>query len=117
MKDRQLHLPALSKSFQIGGVAVRNRAVLAPMSGVTDLPFRQLAWRFGAGLVVTEMVASRELVANKGESWARLKNAGMTPHMVQLAGREAHWMAETAKIAADNGADIIDINMGVQQRR
>lgn len=117
MKDRQLHLPALSESFQIGGVAVRNRAVLAPMSGVTDLPFRQLAWRFGAGLVVTEMVASRELVANKGESWARLKNAGMTPHMVQLAGREAHWMAEAAKIAVDNGADIIDINMGCPAKK
>ncbi|WP_234902492.1 tRNA dihydrouridine synthase DusB [Agrobacterium larrymoorei] len=87
------------------------------MSGVTDLPFRRIAWRFGAGLVVTEMVASRELVANKGESWARLKNAGMTPHMVQLAGREAHWMAEAAKIAADNGADIIDINMGCPAKK
>ncbi|WP_296016418.1 tRNA dihydrouridine synthase DusB [uncultured Agrobacterium sp.] len=117
MKDRQVHLPALSGSFKIGHVSVRNRAVLAPMSGVTDLPFRQLAWRFGAGLVVTEMVASRELVANKGESWARLRNAGMTPHMVQLAGREAHWMAEAAKIAADNGADIIDINMGCPAKK
>ncbi|WP_288427001.1 tRNA dihydrouridine synthase DusB [uncultured Agrobacterium sp.] len=117
MKDHQLPLPALSDPFQIGSVAIRNRAVLAPMSGVTDLPFRQLAWRFGAGLVVTEMVASRELVANKGESWARLKNAGMTPHMVQLAGREAHWMAEAAKIAADNGADIIDINMGCPAKK
>lgn len=117
MKDHQLPLTALSDPFQIGPVRVRNRAVLAPMSGVTDLPFRQLAWRFGAGLVVTEMVASRELVANKGESWARLKNAGMTPHMVQLAGREAHWMAEAAKIAADNGADIIDINMGCPAKK
>lgn len=87
------------------------------MSGVTDLAFRKLAWRFGAGLVVTEMVASRELVMNKGESWARLKNAGMTPHMVQLAGREAHWMAEAAKISADNGADVIDINMGCPAKK
>ncbi len=87
------------------------------MSGVTDLPFRQLAWRYGAGLVVTEMVASRELVANRGESWARLKNAGMVPHMVQLAGREAHFMAEAAKIAADNGAGIIDINMGCPAKK
>ncbi len=112
MKDHHLALPALSDPFDIGPVTIRNRAVLAPMSGVTDLPFRKLAWRFGAGLVVTEMVASRELVANRGESWARLKNAGMVPHMVQLAGREAHWMAEAAKISADNGAGIIDINMG-----
>jgi len=87
------------------------------MSGVTDLPFRQIAWRFGAGLVVTEMVASRELVANRGESWARLRNAGMTPHMVQLAGREAHWMAEAAKIVEANGADIVDINMGCPAKK
>jgi nifR3 family TIM-barrel protein len=87
------------------------------MSGVTDLPFRKLAWRFGAGLVVTEMVASRELVMNKGESWARLRNAGMSPHMVQLAGREAQFMAEAARIAADNGADIIDINMGCPAKK
>ena len=117
MKDHQLHLPELSEPFSIGSVTIRNRAVLAPMSGVTDLPFRQLAWRYGAGLVVTEMVASRELVANRGESWARLKNAGMVPHMVQLAGREAYFMAEAAKIAADNGAGIIDINMGCPAKK
>lgn len=87
------------------------------MSGVTDLPFRRLALRYGAGLVVTEMVASRELAANKGESWARLKGAGFKPHMVQLAGREAHWMAQAAKIVADHGADIIDINMGCPAKK
>jgi tRNA-dihydrouridine synthase B len=103
--------------LRIGTVAVRNRVVLAPMSGVTDMPFRQLAWRHGAGLVVTEMVASRELVNDTAESWARLKNAGFQPHMVQLAGREAHWMAEGAKIAADHGADIIDINMGCPAKK
>ncbi len=96
---------------------MRNRIVLAPMSGVTDMPFRQLAWRHGAGLVVTEMVASRELVNNTSESWARLEAAGFQPHMVQLAGREAHWMAEAAKIAADHGADIIDINMGCPAKK
>lgn len=116
-KDRHLPLPTLSDPFHIGPVAIRNRAVLAPMSGVTDLPFRRLAWRYGAGLVVTEMVASRELVGNRGESWARLKNAGMVPHMVQLAGREAYWMAEAAKICADNGAGIIDINMGCPAKK
>ncbi len=98
-------------------MSFRNRIVLAPMSGVTDLPFRQLAWRYGAGLVVTEMVASRELVGNATESWARLKGAGINPHMVQLAGREAHWMGEAARIAADNGADIIDINMGCPAKK
>ncbi|MDM9629741.1 tRNA dihydrouridine synthase DusB [Rhizobium sp. S152] len=103
--------------LQIGTVAVRNRVVLAPMSGVTDMPFRQLAWRYGAGLVVTEMVASRELVNSTSESWSRLRSAGFQPHMVQLAGREAYWMAEAAKIAAGNGADIIDINMGCPAKK
>ena len=103
--------------FSIGPVPVRNRVVLAPMSGVTDMPFRQLAFRFGAGLVVTEMVASRELVFNAAESWSRLKGAGLTPHMVQLAGREAKWLAEAAVIAEANGADIIDINMGCPAKK
>nr|WP_205931262.1 tRNA dihydrouridine synthase DusB [Rhizobium leguminosarum] len=107
----------LAAPFQIGPVSVRNRVVLAPMSGVTDMPFRELAWRFGAGLVVTEMVASRELINDTAESWSRLSAAGFRPHMVQLAGREAHWMAEAAKIAADHGADIIDINMGCPAKK
>ncbi|RWX75578.1 tRNA dihydrouridine synthase DusB [Neorhizobium lilium] len=112
-----MHLKHLATPFEIGSVPVRNRVLLAPMSGVTDLPFRTLAWRYGAGLVVTEMVASRELVMNRGESWARLKSTGITPHVVQLAGREAHWMAEAARISADNGADIIDINMGCPAKK
>lgn len=87
------------------------------MSGVTDLPFRMLAWRFGAGFVVTEMVASRELVGNAAESWARLRNSGIDPHIVQLAGREAHWMAEAARIVEANGADVIDINMGCPAKK
>jgi nifR3 family TIM-barrel protein len=107
----------LDTPFSIGSVPVRNRVVLAPMSGVTDLPFRQLAFRYGAGLVVTEMVASRELVFNAAESWSRLKGAGLTPHMVQLAGREAKWLAEAAVIAEANGADIIDINMGCPAKK
>jgi nifR3 family TIM-barrel protein len=108
---------ALDTPFSIGAVPVRNRIVLAPMSGVTDLPFRQLAFRHGAGLVVTEMVASRELVFNAAESWSRLKGAGLTPHMVQLAGREAKWLAGAAVIAEANGADIIDINMGCPAKK
>ncbi|MFC3315742.1 tRNA dihydrouridine synthase DusB [Rhizobium rosettiformans] len=117
MKDNHLFSVALDTPFSIGSVPVRNRVVLAPMSGVTDLPFRQLAFRFGAGLVVTEMVASRELVFNAAESWSRLKGAGLTPHMVQLAGREARWLAQAAVIAEANGADIIDINMGCPAKK
>jgi tRNA-dihydrouridine synthase B len=117
LKDMHLPSTAFSPSLLIGNVEIRNRVALAPMSGVTDLPFRMLAWRFGAGFVVTEMVASRELVGNAAESWARLKNSGIDPHIVQLAGREAHWMAEAARIVEANGADIIDINMGCPAKK
>ncbi|MBN9055479.1 MAG: tRNA dihydrouridine synthase DusB [Rhizobiales bacterium] len=117
LKDKQLAIPNLSAPLAIGSQTLRNRVVLAPMSGVTDLPFRDLAWRFGAGLVVTEMVASRELALNARESWSRIRNCGIRPHMVQLAGREAHWMAEAARIAQGEGADIIDINMGCPAKK
>ncbi len=103
--------------MSLSSLTLRNRVVLAPMSGVTDLPFRDLAWRFGAGLVVTEMVASRELALNARESWSRIRNCGIRPHMVQLAGREAQWMAEAARIAAGEGADVIDINMGCPAKK
>lgn len=116
-KDEHLQQPALSSPFNVGGLTFRNRVALAPMSGVTDLPFRQLAWRYGAGLVVTEMVASRELVGNAAESWSRLQSSGIDPHIVQLAGREAHWMAEAARIVADNGAAVVDINMGCPAKK
>ncbi|WP_337270964.1 tRNA dihydrouridine synthase DusB [Oryzifoliimicrobium ureilyticus] len=116
-KDNQLTQVDLASSLAVGPQLLRNRVVLAPMSGVTDMPFRQLAWKFGAGLVVTEMVASRELVANTAESWSRLKGAGFRPHMVQLAGRDPSWMAQAAKISRDNGADIIDINMGCPAKK
>ncbi|WP_337180978.1 tRNA dihydrouridine synthase DusB [Shinella sp.] len=117
LKDKQLAIPNLSAPLAIGSQTLRNRVVLAPMSGVTDLPFRDLAWRFGAGLVVTEMVASRELALNARESWSRIRNCGIRPHMVQLAGREAHWMAEAARIAEGEGADIVDINMGCPAKK
>jgi tRNA-dihydrouridine synthase B len=107
----------MDEPLLIDAVATRNRIFLAPMSGVTDLPFRQIAARCGAGMVVTEMVASRELVANREESWLRLKKADFRPHVVQLAGREPHWMAEAAAIAETEGADVIDINMGCPAKK
>jgi tRNA-dihydrouridine synthase B len=116
-KDEQLNLEFIRSPLRIGSVAFRNRVALAPMSGVTDLPFRQLAFEFGAGFVVTEMVASRELVGNSAESWSRLKNSGIDPHIVQLAGRDPYYMAEGARIAEANGADIIDINMGCPAKK
>ena len=107
----------IEQTLNIGPVQIRNRSILAPMSGITDLPFRSLAWRFGAGLVVTEMVASRELVCDRQESWSRLKGDGIEPHVVQLAGCEAKWMHEAAIIAEANGADVIDINMGCPAKK
>lgn len=107
----------LASPLPIGSVTARNRVFLAPMSGVTDLPFRILAHRFGAGLVLTEMVASRELVTDSRESWARMRGDGIAPHAVQLAGRDAHWMGEAARIVEDNGADLIDINMGCPAKK
>jgi nifR3 family TIM-barrel protein len=86
------------------------------MSGITDAPFRRLAAHLGAGLVVSEMTASDDLVNGTPMSLLRCEAAGVGPHVVQLAGCETHWMAEGARIAAASGADIIDINMGCPAR-
>ena len=98
--------------FRIGNVAVRNRVLLAPMSGVTDAPFRQLASQLGAGLVVSEMTASEALVEGRRNAVLRAEGQGTGIHVVQLAGCEPHWMAEGARIVEAAGAEIIDINMG-----
>ena len=82
------------------------------MSGVTDLPFRRIAHRLGAPIVVSEMIASEELVKNRADVVRRAEGRELTPFVIQLAGREAHWMAEGARIAEGKGADVIDINMG-----
>lgn len=103
--------------LKIGPVEIRNRVFLAPMSGVSDLPFRRRAWEAGAGLVVSEMVASAELCNNHSESRKRMERGDLQTHVVQLAGREAHWMGEAAKIAEGEGADIVDINMGCPAKK
>lgn len=103
--------------MKIGDILPRNPVFLAPMSGVTDLPFRRLAWRFGAGLVVSEMVASEQLVRAEDEAVLKSSGEGIFPHVVQLAGREAKWMGVAAKRARDLGADIIDINMGCPAKK
>lgn len=87
------------------------------MSGVTDAAFRRLAWRHGAGLVFSEMVASEALVEGEAEMELKALAADFQPHAIQLAGREPHWMARAAKLACDNGAALIDINMGCPSRR
>ncbi|WP_139483864.1 tRNA dihydrouridine synthase DusB [Bradyrhizobium ivorense] len=102
--------------MKIGDIAVANRVLLAPMSGITDAPFRRLTAALGAGLVVSEMTASDDLVNGKPMSKLRCEAAGIGPHVVQLAGCETRWMAEGARIAEAAGADIIDINMGCPAR-
>ena len=86
------------------------------MSGVTDAPFRRLAASLGAGLVVSEMTASDDLVNGRPMSLLRCEATGIGPHVVQLAGCETKWMAEGARIAEAAGAEIIDINMGCPAR-
>jgi tRNA-dihydrouridine synthase B len=107
----------LTSPLDVGGVRIRNRAFLAPMSGISDEPFRQRAYAHGAGLVVSEMVASGELAKGRAGCGLRIRHSGLPVHMVQLAGREAAHMAEGARIAAGEGADIIDINMGCPAKK
>ena len=105
-------------TLRLEGTRLDPPVFLAPMAGITDLPFRRLVQRFGSGLVVSEMVASQEMVQRKpgvrerAELGAQVENTA-----VQLAGREARWMAEAARQLADMGARIIDINMGCPARR
>jgi len=87
------------------------------MSGITDLPFRKLASRMGAGLVFSEMIASEQLCSEDDEALLKLKGAGVDPFAVQLAGREARWMGEAARKVEQAGADLIDINMGCPARQ
>lgn len=107
----------LSAHLKVGSIRLRNRVFLAPMSGVTDAPFRRIAWRSGAGLVVSEMVASEALVTGNAEMALKASDAGLRLHAVQIAGREANWMRLAARIAEDGGAHLIDINMGCPSKR
>jgi nifR3 family TIM-barrel protein len=98
----------------LGGVPV----VLAPLAGITDLPFRQLVASFGASWVVSEMVASQEMVQAKPGVRERAElGYDQDGTAVQLAGRDAKWMAEAARMVADNGAAVIDINMGCPAKK
>ena len=102
-------------------VSLTPPVVLAPMSGITDLPFRRMVARFGAGLVVSEMIASGEMVtarpSRRAASRARAEVDDSVPTAVQLAGRHADAMAEAARIAEGQGAPLIDINMGCPAKK
>ena len=99
------------------GPVLLGRAILAPMSGVTDVAMRRIARRFGASLVVSEMVASDSYVKGDEESRLRAEGEGVSPHVVQIAGRDPYWMAEAARLAEASGADVVDINMGCPAKK
>ncbi|HXS40821.1 MAG TPA: tRNA dihydrouridine synthase DusB [Stellaceae bacterium] len=100
-------------SIFLDSVRLDDPVILAPMSGVTDLPFRRLVKRHGAGLVVSEMIASEAMIRETRQSMTMAKNCPEEqPMAVQLAGCEPHVMAEAARLNADRGAAIIDINFG-----
>ena len=106
MADRKI-------GITVGSVRVDSAVVLAPMSGVTDLPFRRLVKQHGAGLVVSEMIASQAMIRQTRKSMKMATNcAEEHPMAVQLAGCEANVMAEAARLNRDRGAAIIDINFG-----
>src|SRR5215468_5680150 len=113
---RASKFPRFVSRLDVGGLTIANRVFLAPMSGVTDAPFRRLAARLGAGLVVSEMTACAALAAGKRDAKLRVEAPGTGYHVVQIAGCEAKWMAEGARIVADCGAAVIDINMGCPAR-
>ena len=104
---------SLVKPIQIGPVEVASPVILAPMTAVTDLPFRRAVKRFGAGLTVTEMIASQAMIRETRQSLQKsLWDPSEEPVAMQLAGCEPHVMAEAAKLNEQRGAAIIDINMG-----
>ena len=100
-------------AFNIGPVEIKDPVLLAPMAGVTDMPYRRLVKAFGAGLVVSEMIASEAMIRDCRQSFKMAENSiEEWPMSVQLAGFQPKSMAEAAKLNEDRGAAIIDINMG-----
>ncbi|WP_417526103.1 tRNA dihydrouridine synthase DusB [Marinovum sp.] len=105
-------------TIQVADLSLNPPVFLAPLAGITDLPFRNLVQSFGAGLVVSEMVASQEMVqAKPGVREKAELGYGVEATAVQIAGREAHWMAEAARQIEANGARLIDINMGCPAKK
>ena len=102
----------MTSQINIGPVSLDMNVFLAPMTGVSDMAFRSLVKRMGAGLVVSEMIASQAMIRQTRQSLRMIKAHGEEPMVVQLAGCEPDVMAEAAKLNEDLGAQVIDINMG-----
>ena len=107
----------MATPLRIGGVSLAGRAILAPMAGVTDAGMRRVAWAFGAGLTVGEMVPAAALARGDAEALARADGEGTGIHVVQIAGCETAAMASAARLAEAAGASIVDINMGCPAKR
>ncbi|NBX74804.1 MAG: tRNA dihydrouridine synthase DusB [Alphaproteobacteria bacterium] len=106
------------KPIQLDHVTLESPVILAPMSGVTDMPFRRLVKSFGAGLVVSEMIASAAMIRENRKTLLMAKNTPEEyPMAIQLAGCEPEPMAEAAKLAVDMGANIVDINFGCPAKK
>src|SRR5437773_4865762 len=104
--------------MRIGSRTLRNNLFVAPMAGVTDRPFRQLCKRFGAGLAVSEMVASNSLLWGSEKTRRRANHEGeVEPISVQIAGADPDMMAEAARFNVERGAQIVDINMGCPAKK
>ena len=101
-----------------GEVTLRNRAALAPMAGMTDVPFRTLAWSYGAGHMVSEMVTSKPELWDTGKSRSRrVLIDGVTPQAVQIAGYDPVVMAESARRLVGEGVELVDINFGCPAKK
>ncbi len=104
--------------MQIGPYKLKNNLIVAPMAGVTDRPFRQLCKKLGAGMAVSEMVTSNSLLYGSAKTLRRANHEGeVSPISVQIAGADPRMMAQAAKYNVDNGAQIIDINMGCPAKK
>jgi len=104
--------------LQIGMLKLKNRLIMAPMSGITNLPFRLIVKRLGAGLVTTEMISAMGLIRNHKKTFRYLQSSQEEkPLSVQIFGYDPHVMAEAARMVVDAGADVVDINMGCPAKK
>lgn len=118
LEARAAAVPASTEGVRIGPYVLANRVALAPMAGVTDLPFRQLCHRLGAGLVVSEMLASNPALWDTPKSRNRRRHdVEIEPRSVQIAGGDPETVAEAARCNVGEGAQIIDINMGCPAKK
>ena len=107
-----------AQPLQLGPHTLRSNIALAPMAGLTDVPFRALAWRFGVGFMVSEMVSSKPELWETGKSrLRRVPVAGVHPVAVQIAGTDPVVMAQAAKRHVDDGIEVIDINFGCPAKK